>query len=356
MDLKPAALFVCAHAPHRSARQAGQKTAQLYLEELQEKYRVDTLILCSAASTETKAALDCESAIGIHVFDRLKKVLSVLTGALRSVPPRFATRLSRGIIREIVAIIAKSDYEMIWLEFSQVAWLLPVVKRVAGDQVKVVLSLHDIQHELVLRKSWVERIAFGKWTRAYERKLLRMADRVRVQSTKDKELIERLAGLEVDVEVRDPAMSSFVRLVNRSDDQIRRHSLLFWGAMNRSENSSAALRFIRQTFPRIVKRFPDASIFVVGASPPEALKALTSERIVVTGFMEDPTIYFAQASLGVVPLMEGAGIKVKTLEMLAAGLRVVSTPIGAEGITSSPNLYVSNIEDMADVIFRLWSK
>ena len=52
----------------------------------------------------------------------------------------------------------------------------------------------------------------------------------------------------------------------------------------------------------------------------------------VTGFVEDPRTCFERVHLAVLPLFEGAGVKVKVLKCLAAGLPVLTTPIGSEGI------------------------
>lgn len=353
--MKPAALYIVAHAPDRSARQAGQKTAQMYLDKLSMEYRVDTIILCSATPDELQGASRCPGTIRIMSFGRLRKFASILTGLVRGVPPRFATRISARIARDVAGLVRARRYELVWLEFSQVGWLLPVIVKSAHDAVRTVLSLHDIQTELVHRKSAVERVVFGWWTREYERKLLLMADSVRVLSNKDEDLIRNLAGSQLDTRVTAPALSDFVRLVNRSVDKVEAYSMLFWGAMNRIENYSSALWFARRIFPLIAQRFPATTLYVVGSNPPRQLRAIASERIIVTGFVEDPTSYFIRASLGIVPLREGAGIKLKTLEMLEAGLTVISTPIGAEGIAPSERLVVVELQEMADSIIDIWS-
>ena len=54
----------------------------------------------------------------------------------------------------------------------------------------------------------------------------------------------------------------------------------------------------------------------------------------------------------IAPLLSGAGIKVKTLEMLRSGLPVVATPIGAEGITD-PRLYVADLSQFMQTIDQL---
>ncbi len=52
----------------------------------------------------------------------------------------------------------------------------------------------------------------------------------------------------------------------------------------------------------------------------------------MTGFVEDVRDYFAKATVFVVPLRVGGGMRVKLLQAMAMARPVVSTPIGAEGI------------------------
>ncbi len=353
--VKPRALFLVAHSPSPSARQAGQKTAQMHLDKLKLEYEVETIILCSATPEEIENAGRCATTVRIVYFTRLRKVVSVVLGMIRGIPPRFGTRITPGIGRQIAALVREREYRVVWIEYSQLFWLAAHILKAGKGSIKLVLSLQDVQTELVARKSRFERIPFGAWTRAYERRVLRRATTVVVLSGKDRDLVHQISGPAVVTEVSTPVMSDFVYKVKRTADQVRPCSLLFWGAMNRTENYSAALNFAKNVFPSVLKRFPTAVFFIVGANPPRQLQAIGSERVIVTGFLDDPTPYFLQASLGVVPLTEGAGIKLKTLEMLETGLQVVATPIGAEGIPRSGNLVVTDLQNMADVILKCLS-
>ena len=124
--------------------------------------------------------------------------------------------------------------------------------------------------------------------------------------------------------------------------------------MSRPENYRAAQNFLYQQFPIILKVFPNAKVYVVGSDPPDSLLRLASNSIFITGFVEDPTEYFELASVGIAPLSEGAGIKLKVLEMLSAGMPVIASPIGAEGIKNSSNLSICECKNFAEFICNLW--
>jgi glycosyltransferase involved in cell wall biosynthesis len=94
------------------------------------------------------------------------------------------------------------------------------------------------------------------------------------------------------------------------------------------------------------RRVPNVRLWVVGARPHRDLLQLAREDadIHVTGFVPDPRPYFERCQVSVAPLHLGAGIKVKVLESMLAGLPVVGTAIAAEGIGASATegLFVEN--------------
>ncbi|MEL6463008.1 MAG: glycosyltransferase family 4 protein, partial [Cyanobacteria bacterium J06621_15] len=159
---------------------------------------------------------------------------------------------------------------------------------------------------------------------------------------------------EKNIIVKPPQLSEFVSKIKRNLEKIENKSLLFWAAMNRPENEQAAINFIQNCFTDLLKIDPEYKLYIVGSNPSLKIKQLESENIIVTGFIEDPSDFFEKAQIGIVPLLQGAGIKLKTLEMMQAGLPVISTSIGAEGIENSTNIFVNdNFGDWLNIITNL---
>jgi glycosyltransferase involved in cell wall biosynthesis len=67
---------------------------------------------------------------------------------------------------------------------------------------------------------------------------------------------------------------------------------------------------------------------------PHAVKDFTcgDPNIQVTGPVEDAVRELASAQVAIVPLLSGSGTRLKIIEAWAAGLPVVSTTLGAEGL------------------------
>jgi glycosyltransferase involved in cell wall biosynthesis len=57
-----------------------------------------------------------------------------------------------------------------------------------------------------------------------------------------------------------------------------------------------------------------------------------NDGVIFTGFLDDIRPVLSRSWLNVVPLTIGGGTRLKILESLAAGVPVVSTKIGAEGL------------------------
>jgi len=92
------------------------------------------------------------------------------------------------------------------------------------------------------------------------------------------------------------------------------------------------LFFLREIHERVRKAWPAFKFVVVGGNPPASITRYRSDSVEVTGFVEDVRPYMWAASLFVVPLRMGGGTRFKIVEAMAAGVPVVSTRLGAEGI------------------------
>ena len=111
-------------------------------------------------------------------------------------------------------------------------------------------------------------------------------------------------------------------------------TVLYVGALDWPPNVSAAKFLAREVLPALRQRVPDARVALVGRNPSEDVRALATAdgSVQVHADVPDVVPFFAAAAALAVPLEAGGGSRLKILEAFAAGLPVVSTPIGCEGI------------------------
>ncbi|MDJ0660742.1 MAG: glycosyltransferase family 4 protein [Crocosphaera sp.] len=111
------------------------------------------------------------------------------------------------------------------------------------------------------------------------------------------------------------------------------HHLVITGGMDYVVNIDAACFFAQDIFPLLQQKYPNVTLTIVGANPAPSIVKLGEETgIKVTGKVPSMVDYLHQATVCVIPLRSGFGIKNKTLEAMAAGVPVVASDRGLEGM------------------------
>jgi glycosyltransferase involved in cell wall biosynthesis len=104
--------------------------------------------------------------------------------------------------------------------------------------------------------------------------------------------------------------------------------------MNWEPNIFAVEYMAREIMPMILKQRPDAELRIAGGPLIPRLERLrTSPGIKVYGFVEDIRSFLRDADLYMMPMPQGAGVKNKLAEAMAAGLPVVTNSRGAEALS-----------------------
>lgn len=138
-----------------------------------------------------------------------------------------------------------------------------------------------------------------------------------------------------------------------------RNDIIYVGGFGHPPNIDAVLWFANNIFPRIVKEIPDIKWHIVGSKPPKEVSDLSDENILVEGFVSDARLaqMYRKCRMAVVPLRVGAGVKGKVVEAAYYQIPLVTTPVGAEGISLEENAFevVECNESMAEKIVKLYN-
>ncbi|MBC8138743.1 MAG: glycosyltransferase [Fibrella sp.] len=112
--------------------------------------------------------------------------------------------------------------------------------------------------------------------------------------------------------------------------------MIYNGSLTYGPNREAVSYFVGEILPLIAKNLPDVHLVVTGAVPDDAKEQFAgNSRILLTGFLPDIRPVLASAMICAVPLKTGGGTRLKILEAWAAGIPVVSTRVGANGLAGS---------------------
>ncbi|EHH68895.1 glycosyltransferase [Gluconobacter morbifer] len=159
-----------------------------------------------------------------------------------------------------------------------------------------------------------------------------------------------------NVTVVPPYLFGDTDLTDAPADFASRRDLIFVGGFDHTPNVDAAVWLGQEIMPLVWEKHPDSTLWIVGNVPPPNVQALASERVKVTGFVPELEPYFEKARVSVNPLRYGAGVKGKIVTSLQAGIPVVTTTCGNEGIQLADGeeaLIADTSEDIAQAVIRL---
>jgi glycosyltransferase involved in cell wall biosynthesis len=187
--------------------------------------------------------------------------------------------------------------------------------------------------------------------RRYERRAMAASDAVVALTERDRSTLAPLAGATPVV-----CIPLGIAIPERPADPLgaRQPNLLFVGNYIHPPNADAAERLVREIFPLILRRVPEAELRIVGPNPPGDLHG--HPGVVVTGEVPDVRPYLEDATVVIAPLRLGGGMRVKVAEALAAGKAVVATSLAAEGLGATHGdqlLLAEESEPIADSVVDL---
>lgn len=199
-----------------------------------------------------------------------------------------------------------------------------------------VLSLHDLHWHWYLSRARLTNGPAALLLRAeaerHRRHLFRVLGRYQAAialSTTEGDELRRVGTIPVSV-IPTGVDTSTLRPAPEEPGPPR---LVFTGTLGYQPNSQGICWFADYVWPLVRRQLPDAQLEVIGRGPPPSVSALGErEGIAVIGPVPDMAPYFARAMVVVVPILTGAGIRVKIVEAMAAGRAAVSTSLGCEGL------------------------
>jgi glycosyltransferase involved in cell wall biosynthesis len=200
-------------------------------------------------------------------------------------------------------------------------------------------------------KRWYIKQQWRKFQR-YEREAFAGATRIVAVSSEDAELVRNFFQCpHVDVVENGIDRSYFESVVPCHDPR----RILFLGALDWRPNLDAVRLLLHRVLPAVRALEPEVRLDIVGRNPPPWLaERVAGQRgIALHANVPDVRPYLAGSGMMAVPLRIGGGSRLKILEALAAGLPVISTQVGAEGLRLAADQHltiVADIEDMARAV------
>ena len=213
---------------------------------------------------------------------------------------------------------------------------------------KIYLRTHNVEYKIwsdlavntknLIKKIYLHKLAYD--LKRYEYKALNKMDGILTLSKKDS---AELANWNISVAVKTVPVAITTDL-NKSNS-CENTNFFHLGSMNWQPNIEAVQRLVK-LFPKIKKELPEAELHIAGSNNVDSIKASNENGIFIDGYVSDLSEYCKKIGILVSPIQSGSGIRIKILEMMALGIPVITTDIGAQGIDhrTSDCIVIANTE------------
>lgn len=329
-------LFITAFYPSTKADSAGVKDTAFLYEDLCKLFDVTLVCFYDINDKSTISEKPNQHLFRNRTFEHkfwylIKTFLSFFSSLSSISLMSFSIRMKRRIAK--LSIMNNFDY--VFIEFSQ---MFQYARDLKAKNL-IVMDESDVAFER--RKRYIENNVKGllkslliydnKKLMNEELKYLENADLVLTRTSRDFEVLVK-NGLSADK--RNHILLPWVDFgeinFNVISDE-KKINILFFGALWRPVNEEAIIYFIEQIFPILESKI-NLQFVIAGSKPSSKIKEYSSNKIIITGFVENISDLYSRTHITIAPLLSGSGIKGKVIQSLGFGVPVVATPVGAEGI------------------------
>ncbi len=296
----------------------------------------------------------------LHVIDvsTPNSVIGVIINLFSSVPYNIS-KYKRKELRDFLhKYLINEQFDVIHVTNSHMGWVIeeitklcrtPVVLREENYELTIMERYYQNQKNLFLKLySFIQYKKFIK----YEPFICSKYDRIIMMSNEDADRLH-MYNSAIKISVVPLGVEKELLTIRKKD--VENYSLVHIGSLKWYPNLDGFLWFVNDIFPSVLERKPDTKLYIYGSDLPSNLNFKYRENIVVKGFVNDLWSELINKSLVIVPLRIGSGIRVKILELLAAGINIITTSLGKEGIPVKNNkelLIADSKEEFADKVIK----
>jgi polysaccharide biosynthesis protein PslH len=241
----------------------------------------------------------------------------------------------------LIRLIRKQKVDIIIIEHSYFGWLGMLLRFFTGK--KLVIRSHNIE---AYRFRDLQR-PFWKIYYRYERFVHRKADHNFFITEEDlsyaldnwkldpQKSSVVTYGVSLDSAILDLKPTLRKRLVEYFKIPHNCTLFLFNGTLNYTPNIDALHVIVYELLPRLRNHRLSFRIFICGKNLSAQWEKVLKEQpeLIVTGFVDDISIFMSGTDCSINPVTLGGGIKTKLVEALAYHQTVISTQTGARGIS-----------------------
>lgn len=259
---------------------------------------------------------------------------------------------SRRARRQLGEFVAKVKPEVV---YSQ---MVRTMKYVSHVDLPRVMDFQDAL-SMNLERRMMEHRGLPYFALHYEFKMLRSAeynafgifDGLTIISEADREAIPQRWDAKISI-VRNGVDFDYFQPMAVE----KRYDVVFCGNMQYKPNINASRFLAQEIMPIVWQSHPEARLLLAGATPKASVRQLASDRVVVSGTVDDIRPCYAGSRVFVAPMRIGSGLQNKLMEAMSMGVPCVTTPLANASLCATDGeevLLGSTADEIAAAIVKL---
>lgn len=241
---------------------------------------------------------------------------------------------------KLINILKEDKFDIIQLETLYISPYIDIIREYSDA--KIVLRSHNIEHKIwerisancrnPIKKLYLQHLT--KTLKNYELSIIFKYDGIVTISNVDEEYFNTFVlktpittigfGIELDTLPAIPDAREFP-------------GIFHIGSMNWIPNQEGMKWFLENVWEKVHELHPELKLYLAGRHMPEWLTNNNFPNVVILGEVDNAYDFINSKSIMVVPLFSGSGIRIKIIEGMALAKTVISTTIGADGISYNEN-------------------
>lgn len=187
----------------------------------------------------------------------------------------------------------------------------------------------------------------------YEHFIFNHFDNKTIISAQDRQLIVNAKNEDIHI-ISNGVDQEYFHPNNTFEKQ---YELIFTGNMSYPPNVLGVEYIAKEILPLIQQNIPNCRLVIAGVDPSARVKSLSSENVLVTGWVEDIRKYYWQSKVFIAPMNIGTGLQNKLLEAMSMRIPCITSTLANNALSAVENeeiLIGYSPEDYAEkVIFLL---
>ena len=238
--------------------------------------------------------------------------------------------------QKLISLLQENTYDVIQLESIFLGNYISTLRKYS--KAKITIRTHNIEH-LIWQRMLSNEPAFlkrkylaiqTKRLKKFEKEVLQSVDAIIPITEIDKIYFEKW-GIHNRFHVSPTGIQLSEYTVNHSGELP--NSVFHFGSMDWMPNEEAVWWFVNHVWEKVLEKIPQAKFYIIGRGMGQKITSLNKPNVIVVGKIENAQKVYHHYTLMVVPLLSGSGMRIKMIEGMAYGKPIVTTSIGAEGIS-----------------------